>query len=89
MKFHSVEQVHYPIIEFETTCSKGTYIRSLVRDIGKKLGYPAYARDLTRLSIGRYSLSNALNENELTLNKIKDNVFKRYEEAFSNSQLTR
>lgn len=37
---------------FEVTCSKGTYIRTLAVDIGKKLGYPAHMSDLTRSKSG-------------------------------------
>lgn len=37
---------------FEVTCSKGTYIRTLAVDIGKKLGYPAHMSKLTRTKSG-------------------------------------
>lgn len=40
-------------------CSPGTYIRSLVHDIGQDLGVGAYATALTRTRIGNYSLANA------------------------------
>lgn len=38
---------------FEVTCSKGTYIRTLAVDIGKKLGYPAHMSKLTRIKSGK------------------------------------
>lgn len=41
-------------------CHKGTYIRSLARELGVKLGCGAYLCDLKRISIGPYSLSKAL-----------------------------
>ena len=37
---------------FEVSCSKGTYIRTLAVDIGKKLGYPAHMSQLTRSKSG-------------------------------------
>lgn len=37
---------------FEVSCSKGTYIRTLAVDIGKKLGYPAHMSELTRIRSG-------------------------------------
>lgn len=37
---------------FEVSCSKGTYIRTLAVDIGKKLGYPAHMSELTRVKSG-------------------------------------
>lgn len=40
---------------FEVSCSKGTYIRTLAVDIGKKLGYPAHMSKLTRIRSGNIS----------------------------------
>lgn len=37
---------------FEVSCSKGTYIRTLAVDIGKRLGYPAHMSELTRIRSG-------------------------------------
>ncbi|MFY8160884.1 MAG: tRNA pseudouridine(55) synthase TruB [Candidatus Kapaibacteriota bacterium] len=55
------------ILEYENTmlkldinCSKGTYIRTIANDIGKKLGVGGYLSDLVRDSIGEYKLENAL-----------------------------
>src|SRR5699024_9866608 len=38
---HDVDHLQ-PSFRFSVTCSKGTYIRTLAVDIGKKLGYPAH-----------------------------------------------
>ncbi|GFP27602.1 tRNA pseudouridine(55) synthase TruB [Candidatus Hakubella thermalkaliphila] len=40
-------------------CSKGTYIRSLARDIGKELGCGATLKELRRLASGNFDLSMA------------------------------
>lgn len=40
------------------SCSKGTYIRSLAVDIGKKLGYPAHLADLKRIQSGPFTLAD-------------------------------
>jgi tRNA pseudouridine55 synthase len=48
-----------PFLHFKVTCSKGTYIRSLARDIGQALHSGAYVYDLKREQIGRYNLSEA------------------------------
>jgi tRNA pseudouridine55 synthase len=40
-------------------CSKGTYIRSLVHDLGQALGVGAYIRELKRTRIGEYRLEDA------------------------------
>ncbi len=50
-----------PDFSFEVTCSKGTYIRTLVDDIAKKLGTRAYLKDLTRTACGKiFTEKNAL-----------------------------
>lgn len=49
-----------PEIHFKITCSKGTYIRSIARDIGVELGTGAYLSALRRTAIGDYSVEDAL-----------------------------
>lgn len=46
-------------------CSKGTYVRSIVRDLGRKLGCGAYVLSLVRKSSGFFLLENALSFEEL------------------------
>jgi tRNA pseudouridine55 synthase len=41
-------------------CSAGTYIRSLVRDLGIDLGCYAHCREITRLASGQFDLSMAI-----------------------------
>jgi len=43
----------------KTTVSKGTYIRSLVRDIGAKLGCPSVMNSLVRNRLGEFKIENA------------------------------
>lgn len=49
-----------PYIEFKITCSKGTYIRSIANDFGKKLNSGSYLYELRRINIGEFSVLNAL-----------------------------
>ncbi len=49
-----------PQIDFQITCSKGTYIRSIARDFGLALGSGAFLSDLRRECIGDYTLADAL-----------------------------
>jgi len=49
----------YPLVRFTSRVSSGTYIRSLVEDLGKLLGTGAYMSDLRRTSIADFMLSNA------------------------------
>ncbi|AKQ45277.1 pseudouridine synthase [Rufibacter radiotolerans] len=48
-------------VHFKVVCSKGTYIRSLARDFGLKLGCGAYLSKLVRTRIGDYRLEDAMN----------------------------
>lgn len=59
--------------QFLVTASKGTYIRSLCRDIANKLGYPGYMKALRRISSGCYNIENAD-----TLEEVKNNNFTMY-----------
>ena len=52
-------------MRIELTCSKGTYVRSLAHDIGRKLGCGGYLAELRRTSIGRFSVDQALTLAEL------------------------
>jgi tRNA pseudouridine55 synthase len=51
-------------LSFLVHCSKGTYIRSLVRDVGEYLGCGAYMDSLRRTKIGDFDVSNALTPEE-------------------------
>ena len=54
-----VDSTHFPEVSFRVVCSKGTYIRSLVRDLGMKLNSGAYLSELCRTRIGRFWLKDA------------------------------
>ena len=49
----------YPFVAFTADVGSGTYIRSLVEDIGKLLGTGAYMSDLRRTRVGTFELSDA------------------------------
>src|SRR6056300_1284690 len=58
-------------------CSKGTYIRSIARDLGKKLGCGAHLSGLKRVTQGKFNINQALNTEEV---EIKDLI--SIEDAF-------
>lgn len=60
----SVREIEIPFVAFEVKCSKGTYIRSLANDIGKRLGIGAYLYQLRRTQIGEYSVNDSLRIDE-------------------------
>jgi tRNA pseudouridine55 synthase len=62
----------YPNVEFVADVSSGTYIRSLVEDIGKKLETGAYMSGLRRTKVGHFKIDDAsadLNTIDVTLLK--------------------
>ena len=54
-----IDDQRFPEIDFRITCSKGTYIRSMVRDFGELLQSGAYMAKLCRTRIGDHKLENA------------------------------
>jgi tRNA pseudouridine55 synthase len=50
----------FPEVDFRIVCSKGTYIRSLVRDLGRLVDSGAYLAALRRTRIGSFHVSDAL-----------------------------
>ena len=51
---------HLPQADFRIHCGKGTYIRSLARDLGLALGSGAFLSALRREQVGTYNVANAL-----------------------------
>lgn len=47
--------------DFEVECSKGTYVRSLARDICQKLSVCGHVSKLARLAVGDFTIENAIN----------------------------
>jgi tRNA pseudouridine55 synthase len=60
-----ITRINLPEIEFRIVCTKGTYIRSLVRDFGDSLHVGAYMSSLCRTRIGPFLLKNALSIEEV------------------------
>lgn len=61
--------------EIRVFCSKGTYIRSLIHDIGKVLGCGAAMGDLLRERTGNFSIEDAVTLDEIYENIINDSKF--------------
>jgi tRNA pseudouridine55 synthase len=65
-----LKQYSYPLVQFISSVSSGTYIRSLVEDIGRELNTGAYMSELCRTSIGDFSLKNAVTVQNLSADLI-------------------
>jgi len=61
-------------IDFEVTCSKGTYIRTLAADMGQSLGCGAHLKTLRRLTCGHLSVENAISLDDIENAKARGEV---------------
>lgn len=60
-----ITRIELPAIDFRIVCSKGTYIRSLARDLGESLGVGAYLSQLCRTRIGSFRLEDAVSVDDV------------------------
>lgn len=78
-------------VTFTVECSKGTYIRALCDDIGKKLGCGACMKKLERTRVGRFTADDSLTLNQISALVLKG-VFEQYivpvEDLFDYPRLT-
>ncbi len=59
IKTFEITRIELPEIDFRVVCSKGTYIRSLARDLGVALGCGAHLTRLVRTRIGEFRVEDA------------------------------
>ena len=67
-----IDSTNFPELNFSIVCSKGTYIRSLVRDFGTACGSGAYMKALRRERIGEYNVKDALTIEQFITSRNKD-----------------
>lgn len=65
-------------IKFKVECSKGTYIRSLCRDIATKLGTIGCLKDLERVKVGTFYKEQSITIDELKNNKNNSEFIKEH-----------
>lgn len=74
----SVLEMTLPVVKMRVHCSKGTYIRSLCRDIGEKLGCGGCMSSLVRTKVAQFEIENSLTLSEIQKlsdeNKIENNI---------------
>ncbi len=64
----------YPFVRFTADVSSGTYIRSLVEDLGETLGTGAYMSALRRTRVGGFNIASSLKMEGLTPEALRANV---------------
>lgn len=65
------------ILKIEVSCSKGTYIRSLINDIGLRLNTYAHMTNLIRNKVGKFNLENSIDISDIKnydISKINDMI---------------
>lgn len=60
-----ITDITLPDVHFSVVCSKGTYIRSLARDLGRRLGSGAYLTELRRTRSGAFRVDDAVTIGDL------------------------
>lgn len=77
-------------IEFQVSCSKGTYIRSLCEDIAQRLGTVGYMLELKRIQVGNFNIKEAITieqlENNIDNKEFIEENFIQFEEIFKNKE---
>jgi tRNA pseudouridine55 synthase len=74
-----ITRIELPEVDFRVVCSKGTYIRSLAKDFGEKLGVGAHLSKLRRTRSGNFKIEDAFEIMEL-VNHVREI---KNEEGFS------
>jgi len=69
-----VTKYEYPFVYFTAHVSSGTYIRSLVEDMGKIVDTGAYMTALRRTRVGKFSVTKAAVVEGLSAQKIQDHL---------------
>ena len=75
MHIYNIKILKYewPLLKLEIKCSKGTYVRSIGRDIGVELSTGGFLTKLKRLAIGEFKI-----ENSVKLSDINSSNWKHY-----------
>ncbi len=75
IEIYEIKLLHYiyPKLEIELSCSTGTYVRTVARTIGEKLGVGGYCEELERTAIGDFHLSDARKPEDVDLRHFIDN----------------
>ncbi len=58
-------EYNWPLVTFRVRCSTGTYIRTLVNDLGEKVGTYATAMELRRNNIGEFDVESAISTKDI------------------------
>ena len=60
-----IDAYDFPMLSLRVHCGKGTYIRSLARDLGTALGTGGHCRSIRRTTVGIYDIGQAIRMDDL------------------------
>ncbi len=78
----SIQSFTPPVVGFRIVCSKGTYVRSLVNDVGEALGCGATLISLRRTRIGAFKVEDALTVEQVDKMKTKTGSLKSESDGY-------
>ncbi len=76
IKAIEIREVSLPRAVFTVTCSKGTYIRTLCKDVGDKLGTGAVMSSLKRLRVGKFDVRDSHTITEIEALAAENRLYK-------------
>lgn len=71
VKIFEILEYNWPTISFRIVCSSGTYVRTLVNDLGIGVGSYATAQTLRRTRIGKFTLDNSIKSDSINNDVLK------------------
>jgi len=74
VKIFEIIEYMWPKVTFRIICTTGTYVRTLVHDLGKIVGCNATAVSLCRNKIGRFTLDSSVKSSSLENEEIREKV---------------
>jgi len=73
VSIHAIDVLEYafPLVTIRMRCGKGTYVRSVARDLGESLGIGAIVENLKRTAIGPFALDEAIALESATTDSVR------------------
>jgi len=66
----------WPLLRLRIDCGRGTYIRSIARDLGEELGVGGYLTELRRTRVGQFMAANAVTLEKLTADGVERHLLR-------------
>lgn len=73
----AITEYSAPFAKFKVRCGKGTYIRSLAHDLGRRLNSGAYLTELRRTGIGSFKVEDAMTIDEIVERIDKEKLIRK------------